>query len=581
MTSLSQDRTRRMPAVWRERLAALLRAGGAFLPALAAVAGVALWSEPEWDGAALALAVFALVWSLVHALSRRTNFGFFVAFAVFLSIWIASSLKYAVLAMNLHVYDAFLYLPSLPQLRFFATTFPRQALFVGAAALAVLAAGLLLWRFELPGAWRPRACLALPTMALAATLLAALPFRERNIDFFAERRFVFSAFLSSIADLPHLLRFQGVIRVAEAARIPPLPAGPIACRPDAPAPDIVLFLHESAMPPGVYPGLAYPEELAPFFASRDGTTRRLRVETFGGGTWLSDFSALTGLPVQSFGRLRNFAGQMMTGRLRHSLPQYLKACGYETNMVYPTHADFAGARQLYQSIGFDRVIDSTLHGAPDDRQRDAFYLDQVARILSAPAEGAPRRPRFVVASSMAPHGPWDFRFAPEALGPADRADWNGEAELDEYLWRLVLARRDRDAFRARLKADLPGRRILYVDYGDHQPSLAAMPLQSSKRIADGGRIWQLDPQSKAFETYYAIDAQGFEPALPDPKQPILEVAHLPLVLVRAAGLPLDPVFARRQEIMERCNGLYATCADQDAILEFQRWLVDSGWISQK
>ena len=37
--------------------------------------------------------------------------------------------------------------------------------------------------------------------------------------------------------------------------------------------------------------------------------RRLRVETFGGGTWLSDFSALTGLSTNLFGSMRNFAAQ--------------------------------------------------------------------------------------------------------------------------------------------------------------------------------------------------------------------------------------------------------------------------------
>ena len=316
-------------------------------------------------------------------------------------------------------------------------------------------------------------------------------------------------------------------------------------------------------------------------------TRALRVETFGGGTWLTDFSVLTGLPTRSFGHMRNFVAQFMTGRIRHSLPQYLKACGYETVMVYPTNADFAGVKRLYTAIGFDRVIDSRIHRAANGRQRDAFYLGQAADVLEAiPADdamGAPeqRRPRFVVISTMAAHSPWDFRFAPDALRPGETLRWNKDAEIDEYLWRLILAKRDRDAFRARLARNLPGQRILFVDYGDHQPALARMPLEEATRIANEGSFWQLDPASKAFSTYYAIAAQGFVPSLPAPGQVALEAAHLPTVIVEAAGLPLDPVFSKRVRLMQHCRGLYASCADRAAVLTFQRWLTDAGWVSQR
>ena len=39
------------------------------------------------------------------------------------------------------------------------------------------------------------------------------------------------------------------------------------------------------------------------FRSVDGTQRRLRVETFGGATWLSDFAALTGLSTRDLGTI--------------------------------------------------------------------------------------------------------------------------------------------------------------------------------------------------------------------------------------------------------------------------------------
>ena len=90
----------------------------------------------------------------------------------------------------------------------------------------------------------------------------------------------------------------------------------------------------------------------------------------------------------------------MTGRLRHSLPQYLAACGYETTMIYPASVGFAGVGRFYEAIGFDRIIDISVHKAPDQRQRDAFYLAEVAKILEANAASARPRPQFVMASSM-------------------------------------------------------------------------------------------------------------------------------------------------------------------------------------
>jgi hypothetical protein len=261
------------------------------------------------------------------------------------------------------------------------------------------------------------------------------------------------------------------------------------------------------------------------------------------------------------------------------LPQYLKACGYETTIIYPSLAEFAGSARFYRAIGFDRVIDRKTHKAPDERQRDAFYYAQVRKVFDDARQRESRRPQFIVASSMSTHSPWDFRFAPDQVRPGENLRWTGNAEFDEYLWRLVLAKRDRDAFRADLARSFPGKPVLFVNYGDHQPALARLPLENATEIADKGAAWQLDPASRAFETYYSIDALGFTPRAPMPDAPILEIPHLATVAIEAAGLPLDPVFARRAQLLRLCGGLYTTCADKGAVLSFQRWLVDQGWMS--
>lgn len=529
----------------------------------------------------LVAAFFFGVWAFVFAMTGRRWFAFALVALGFVAVWLCSLLKFSMMAMNLHAYDALFYLVSVAQLGFFWQTFPGYAIVAIGGVTLVVALLLSLWWREAPVAAARLRTTAIGLAGLAVTVACGAAIANRGASFFDPNRHIFSAFIGSLADVPQLMSARGYLQITAQASLAPLPADPIVCVPDGDPPDIVMFLNESAMPPGVYPQIRYPEEAKDLFRSHDGAVHGLRVETFGGGTWLTDFSALTGLSTSMFGNMRNFAAQLTTGRLRHSLPQYLKACGYQTTIVYPSLAEFAGSANFYRSIGFDRVIDRKVHKAPDERQRDAFYWAQVRKIIDAAGAGPSRKPQFIVTSSMSPHSPWNFRFAPEALRPGEQADWNGDPELDEYLWRLVLARRDRDAFRAGLDRDHPDRGFLFVSYGDHQPALPRLPLANASAIADKGAAWQLDPTSRAFQTYYAIEGQGFTPRIAMPDAPILEVPHLATLTIAAAGLPLDPVYARRMRLLEQCKGLYMTCADRGAVMAFQRWLVDAGWIARR
>ncbi len=552
----------------------------AAIVAIVAFAAFVVHVEYDWFFYVPTLAAFGFLVALAFALTRRLVLALVVGMLCFAAVWAGSTAKFALVAMNLHVYDVIFYVFSFAHIAFLFSAYPILAWLLVLAMALGAGAVVFAARLERPTPLRARSRLAIAAAACAAMAVAAQPLAARNGMFFAEKRFVFSAFLWSFGDLPRLLRFKGLIEVGAASASAPQKFEPIACAPARTPPDIVLFLNESAMPPGVYPGLVYPDELKSFFADAAGAIHPLRVETFGGGTWLTDFSALTGLSTRSFGSMRNFVSNFMTGRLRHSLPQYLKACGYETSMIYPASAGFAGVGRFYEAIGFDRVVDIGVHHAPDQRQRDAFYLNEAAKILEANAAGAAPKPQFIVASSMSTHSPWDFRYAPEALREGDATRWNADPEFDEYLWRLVLAKRDRDAFRKRLATNTPTRQILHIGYGDHQPALAKLPLEGAEQMANDGSFWQLDSASKAFETYYTIDAQNFTPAWPGRDLPIVEVAHLATIAVMAAGLPLDAVYQRRAQLLATCKGLYATCGDRAAVLTFQRWLVDNQWIAQ-
>jgi hypothetical protein len=538
-------------------------------------------TEEQAVSAFLVLVVFGGMSGLVFAIVRRPGFAFIAITAFFISTFVASAFKFNFVAMNLHVYDAVFYLFSVAQLSFFAQTFQSAAFGLVAGLIVTFGALALAWRADRARVLgRSGLALAL-IVSLGAIACAGGLLVQRGSPFFNENQNVYSAFIASFGDLPALSKARGFLEISAQASLAPGQTEAIVCNPTTNPPDIVLTLNESAMPPGVYPQLAFPPEARPLFESFDKRIHKLRVETFGGGTWLSDFSALTGLSTNMFGGMRNFALQLTAGRLRHTLPQYLKACGYDTTLIYPSLAEFAGSARFYRAIGFDKVIDRQAHKAPDERQRDAFYYDQVRKVFDAARSRENARPQFIVVSSMSTHSPWNFRFAPEAVKPGDNMRWTGNAEFDEYLWRLVLAKRDRDAFRASLAKNYPGKPFLFVGYGDHQPALARLPLENALELADKGSAWQLDPASRAFETYYSIEGLGFTPAIAMPDAPIIEIPHLATIAVAAAGLPLDSVYQRRWWLMGTCKGLYTSCADKGAVMGFQRWLADSGWMAQR
>jgi hypothetical protein len=85
----------------------------------------------------------------------------------------------------------------------------------------------------------------------------------------------------------------------------------------------------------------------------------------------------------------------------------------------------------------------------------------------------------------------------------------------------------------------------------------------------------LAEDSIGYQTYFAVDAINYRPA-PLPDIALTDVAYVGAILLYAAGLPLPDSYAERLRLMKLCNGRYFDCPDQEAILSFQRRLVDSG-----
>jgi hypothetical protein len=173
------------------------------------------------------------------------------------------------------------------------------------------------------------------------------------------------------------------------------------------------------------------------------------------------------------------------------------------------------------------------------------------------------------------HFPWTSTFRPD-LTP-DWKDLGNAPQVDEYIRRQSMSARDYSDFLVRLARGFPQESFLLARFGDHQPAISTKilePLLDSGAVAR--RIMLNDP--RYFTTYYAIDAVNFSPVDVSSARERIEAPYLPLVVLEAAGVPLDATFAEQKGVFERCNGLFYRCNGGAEARRFNRLLIDAGLI---
>ena len=141
-----------------------------------------------------------------------------------------------------------------------------------------------------------------------------------------------------------------------------------------------------------------------------------------------------------------------------------------------------------------------------------------------------------------------------------------------------MSARDYAAFVARLRRDFPDEPFLIVRFGDHQPMFAKQDHRSGARRCGDRAAYRWRPTRAIFTTYYAIDAINFRPVDLVVGARQARCAYLPLVVLEAAGVPLDPSFAEQKRILRRCGGLFYRCAGGAEVRRFNRLLIDAGLI---
>jgi hypothetical protein len=535
--------------------------------------GVLLWTEDD----IIARLIFLLTWGLINcfwlAVPRRPAVAAALSLIMVVVLILLSRFKQDVLFMSANFVDVMLI--DRDTVSFLLKIFPRLQGIAAASAALVLPLLALVWWVD---AFRVRRWTAVAGAlacfgSLSAVSLAVPMDREKafeSIDYVSQ-------FARSGAVAMVDLATRGLMESDTFAPQPLSSAVAESCRPGQRLPHIVMVLDESSFDISAVKGIKVPPDYQSRFRSYDGKTRSLRVEGAGGPTWYTEYNVLTGLSARSYGRFAEFVTRIAAGRVTRSLPNALRPCGYRSYSLYPWHGAFLSARYFQKTIGIDHFFDAKSLGTRDV-EPDSFYYNFTADLIGRERG---QGPLFVLTYLMANHFPWTFRYR-EKLMPQWRDLGNAAVDghsVDEYLRRQEMSAHDYRDFVARLKREFPNDPVLIVRFGDHQPLFAKKIIDPAlDDVSLGRRIDAADP--RYFTTYYSIDALNFRPRDVSSALDGLDAAYLPLVVLEAAGVPLDPSFAEQQRILKDCNGLFYLCKGGAQVRRFNRLLIDAGFIKQ-
>src|SRR5262249_44282933 len=529
--------------------------------------GLLLWTEIGF----VPKLAFCLTWGLLNffclAVLRRPAVSAALSLALIVVLILLSRLKYEIVWMTANFLDVMII--NADTVSFLLAVKPELYRKVLVALSLILPALALIWCID-PFRVRLRTAAAGFVACIAALLGISLAFPQEEWDTFVGESYVSKFARSGVTAITELTT-RGYMDSTAAItdRLRTLPNE--VCVPGGKPPHVILVHDESSFDIRVLPGIKVGADYGDHFRSFDGKRRHFVSESAGGASWYAEYNVLAGLSARSFGRFAYYVTQIAAGRVERGLPAALRRCGYRTLSIYPALGAFMSARNFQTTTGMQGFVDQDALGT-NRIEPDRFYYDAAVRMVERERD---KGPMFVFVYLAANHYPWNYRWRPE-LTP----DWKepGNApEVDEYLRRQSMSFADYAHLLDRLREKFPGERFLLVRYGDHQPDFASLMLEPVLDEAGVNRLLMTyDP--RYYTTYYAIDAINFKPVSLASALDTIEGPYLPLVVQEAAGLPLDPSFAEQKRILERCKGLFYSCAGGAEARRFNRLLIDAGLI---
>ncbi|AOM41774.1 LTA synthase family protein [Xenorhabdus hominickii] len=326
-------------------------------------------------------------------------------------------------------------------------------------------------------------------------------------------------------------------------------------------PDVVVLLQESTVNPHIYqlPANVKLPDLYMFQHDAGVSAQSpLRVQTFGGGTWLSEFSVLTGLNTDDFGSRKNAVFYFVVDHLQNSLFRAMKDNGYYTVVLTPFNKSGYHAGHAYKTLGVDRIIQPQELGYPASITENLWkistqdMLSYVKTILAKETD----KPIFIFALTMYEHGPYDENHHDDygLTGNVDRS--TGVNQFSHYMEKITTsdpALKDFSEFVA--KRDKP---TVFLYFGDHQPSINFSHYNSP--LPDPEHLTQFTMRDNL--------KQGASITT----NKLTDISFLGGIILERTRLVVPPFYQANMTMRHLCDGALNDCQDT-ALLESYKYYI--------
>lgn len=513
--------------------------------------------EGRWQHMPYMLLILIFMSSAIFILSKRFAFSVYLTLTIVSLLTSMSVAKYRGQGFDLHVYDILFTGSDVEAIKFLVVTYWKMAVPLMAAMIIGIAGLMMVWRHERPS--NHRLGVRVTPLALSAVLIPlAYPVDQSYQRFFYHLiGYNASTFFVSFLDIADSFAEEPIVtRVNAAPEMPQFATAP-TCDGFEPKPDIYVVLSESATDFTIYPQVNLQTIPENAFVSEDGAVRRLRVETFGGGTWMSNVALMTGLSTRDFGWRAPYLTAQLEGHINESLATLLNRCGYRSASMTPMKQSFVNEGPFMKSIGFDTVLDYDSIGATAFVHRDDFYYNAADNFIDTHIQ-SDGRPLFMLIQTMFAHSPFDTQLEPHIQIQED--DFIDNQELNEHIRRVYIAQNDFHAFLERRKELQPDRPFVVLEFGDHQ-ALATRTLADA--VFGGNSL--ADPNSLAYKTQYTLHSHNFELEHKYFKHEQLDIGFLGVSFMQAIGVPLSPMFQDLAGLRDECEGRYSDCQNRQAV----------------
>ncbi len=334
--------------------------------------------------------------------------------------------------------------------------------------------------------------------------------------------------------------------------------------PNAVRPDIVLLLQESTVDPRLYkvptPGVL--PHLAMF--DQDSKVKAhslMRVQTFGGGTWLSEFAALTGLRSDDFGAMKNAVFYSVIDHVNDSLFKQMKDNGYYTVVLTPFNKSAYNAGHAYTMMGVDKIIQPQELGYPGDISENLWHistgdvLSYVKKLLGKQTD----KPIFVYALTMYEHGPYDASHHDDYQLASVVKNEGSAGKFSHYVEKIKnsdVALKDFFQF-----VDQRKRPTMFMYFGDHQPAIDWANGYTSP-LPDAMHLSQ-----------FSLRDNFNLPPVSDLGQ-VTDIAFLGGILLEQAQLKVSPFYQANIDMRHLCKGALNDCQDTALFNSYRNYIYD-------